>query len=104
MSNIPVNFKYGSTIEGKAIAENDLIVINESITDEPKEGSEKYGSVYRGNKIVGTTKADSLYTTGDITIAGGPMETMLKTVYPDGKIPAGTSMQELFMALACVEK
>lgn len=103
MSNIPVNFKYGSTIEGKAIADNDLIVINESITDDPKEGSEKYGSVYRGNKIVGTTKADSLYTTGDITIAGGPMETILKAVYGE-KIPAGTSMQELFMALACEEK
>lgn len=102
MSNIPVNFKYGSTIEGKAIAENDLIVINESITDEPKEGSEKYGSVYRGNKIVGTTKADSLYTTEPITIAGGPLADFFEDAY-GGTIPAGTSLQDFISALACVE-
>lgn len=102
MSNIPVNFKYGSTIEGKAIAENDLIVINESITADPKEGSEKYGSVYRGNKIVGTTKADSLYTTEPITIAGGPLADFFEDAY-GGTIPAGTSLQDFISALACVE-
>ena len=101
MSNNSVNFKFGSTIKDKTIDTNDLVVINEGLAE---GGNDKFGAVYKGNKMVGTTKADSLYTTGDITIAGGPMETMLKTVYPDGKIPAGTSMQELFMALACVEK
>ena len=101
MSNNSVIFKFGSTIKNKTIEENDLVVINEGLA---KGGNDKFGSVYKGDKMVGTTKADSLYTTGDITIAGGPMETMLKAVYPDGKIPAGTSMQELFMALACEEK
>lgn len=102
MSNNSVNFKFGSTIEGKAIADNDLIVINESITDDPKEGSEKYGSVYRGNKIVGTTKADSLYTTEPITIAGGPLADFFEDAY-GGTIPAGTSLQDFISALACVE-
>lgn len=101
MSNNSVNFKFGSTIKDKTIDTNDLVVINEGLAE---GGNDKFGSVYKGDKMVGTTKADSLYTTGDITIAGGPMETMLKTVYPGGKIPVGTSMQELFMALACVEK
>ena len=100
MSNNSVNFKFGSTIEGKSVETNDLVVINEGLAE---GGNDKFGSVYKGDKMVGTTKADSLYTTGDITIAGGPMETILKAVYGE-KIPAGTSMQELFMALACEEK
>lgn len=104
MSNIPVNFKYGSTIEGKTVAENDLVVINEGLADGAESGSEKYGSVYKGTKIVGTTKADSLYITNAIPIAGGPLEADLKTIFPDGIIPEGTSMQDLFMALACEEK
>ena len=99
MSNNSVIFKFGSTIEGKSVDANDLVVINEGLA---QGGNEKFGSVYKGDKMVGTTKADSLYTTGDITIAGGPMEDILKTIFPGGKIPSGTSMQELFMNLACV--
>lgn len=104
MSNIPVNFKYGSTIEGKTVAENDLVVINEGLADGAESGSEKYGSVYKGTKIVGTTKADSLYTTEDITIAGGPLAGYFDDVYTNGVIPAGISLQEFISALACVEK
>lgn len=109
MNNIPVNFKFGSKLPAEpqegvqdSIANNDLVAINEGYDLE--NGNSKYGSIYRGRKMVGTTKADSLYTTSSITIAGGPMEDILTIAYPGGEIPAGTSMQELFMALACVEK
>ena len=99
MSNNSVNFKFGSTIEGKSVETNDLVVINEGFAE---GGNEKFGSVYKGNKMVGTTKADSLYTTEPITIAGGPLADFFEDAY-GGTIPAGTSLQDFISALACVE-
>lgn len=99
MSNNSVNFKFGSTIEGKSVETNDLVVINEGLAE---GGNEKFGSVYKGNKMVGTTKADSLYTTEPITIAGGPLADFFEDAY-GGTIPAGTSLQDFISALACVE-
>lgn len=99
MSNNSVNFKFGSTIEGKSVETNDLVVINEGLAE---GGNEKFGSVYKGNKMVGTTKADSLYTTEPITIAGGPLANFFEDAY-GGTIPAGTSLQDFISALACVE-
>ena len=99
MSNNSVNFKFGSTIEGKSVETNDLVVINEGLAE---GGNDKFGSVYKGNKMVGTTKADSLYTTEPITIAGGPLANFFEDAY-GGTIPAGTSLQDFISALACVE-
>ena len=39
----------------------------------------------------------------EITIKGGPLEAYALEAYPDGKIPANTSMQDLLKALLCVE-
>ena len=99
MSN-SVNFKFGSTREGKEIAANDLVAINAGIA---KGGNSNYGSIYKGDKILGTTEADKLYTTEDITIAGGPMESLLTKVFTDGKIPAGTSLHDFFKLMACTD-
>ena len=99
MSNNSVNFKFGSTIKDKTIDTNDLVVINEGLAE---GGNEKFGSVYKGDKMVGTTKADSLYTTEPITIAGGPLANFFEDAY-GGTIPAGTSLQDFISALACVE-
>lgn len=99
MSN-SVNFKFGSTLEGKDIAANDLVAINEGIAE---GGNSNYGSIYKGDKILGTTEADKLYTTEDITIAGGPMESLLTKVFKDGKIPAGTSLHDFFKLMACTD-
>lgn len=99
MSN-SVNFKFGSTLEGKEIAANDLVAINEGIAE---GGNSNYGSIYKGDKILGTTEADKLYTTEDITIAGGPMESLLTKVFKDGKIPAGTSLHDFFKLMACTD-
>ena len=99
MSN-SVTFKFGSTLEGKTIEANDLVAINDGIA---KGGNSNYGSIYKGNKILGTTEADKLYTTEDIQIAGGPLETELNKVFKDGKIPAGTSLHEFFKLMACTD-
>ena len=103
-----MKFKFGTTIEGKTVDATDLVAINEGMKEGDVNGpeiSEKsgFGSIYRGSKILGTTRADQLRTTENITIAGGPLAAELKTVYPDG-IPAGTTLQDLFLALACQEQ
>lgn len=99
-----VNFKYGYTLEDKTVNDGDFVAINDSFAPDAATGSEKYGSIYKGNKILGTTEADKMYTTEEIVIAGGPLASYFDDVYTNGKIPAGTSLQSLLTALACVEK
>lgn len=96
-----VNFKYGATLENKTVAENDFVAVNKGMDN---VGNAKFGSIYKGDKILGTTEADNLVLTSDITIAGGPLEADGKTAWADGVIPAGTSMQDIMMKLFCVEK
>lgn len=100
MSN-SVNFKYGSTTTDKNIQENDFVAINAGFAE---GGNTKYGSIYKGDKILGTTEANNLVLTSEITIAGGPLEADGKVAWSDGVIPAGTSMQDIMMKLFCVEK
>lgn len=109
-----VNFKYGSTTEGKTIEANDFVAINKGLAADAASGAEKFGSIYKGDKILGTTEADNLVLTSDITIAGGPLanniaesgETWPASWTSGGEkfIPAGTSLQDIMMKLFCVEK
>ena len=98
-----VNFKYGYTLEEKTVNEGDFIALNDGFAPGAAESDNKYGSIYKGDKILGTTEADKLYTTEDITIAGGPLETQLNKVFKDGKIPAGTSLHDFFKLMACTD-
>jgi hypothetical protein len=102
--NNSVNFKFGATLEGKTVNDGDFVAINKSLAEGALESDARYGSIYKGDKILGTTEADKMYTTDEITIAGGPLASYFDDVYTDGKIPAGTSLQALLTALACVEK
>lgn len=102
--NNSVNFKFGATLEGKTVNDGDFVAINKSLAEGALESDSRYGSIYKGDKILGTTEADKMYTTDEITIAGGPLASYFDDVYTDGKIPAGTSLQALLTALACVEK
>ena len=98
-----VNFKYGSTTEGKTIEANDFVAINKGLAADAATGAEKYGSIYKGDKILGTTEANNLVLTSDIVIAGGPLEADGKTAF-GSTIPAGTSLQDIMLKLFCVEK
>lgn len=110
MSN-SVNFKYGSTTTDKNIQENDFVAINASYAE---GGNEKYGSIYKGSKILGTTEADKLVLTDQIVVAGGPLANNIAESgddWPsdwksgdDKVIPAGTSVYDVFTKLFCVEK
>ena len=50
-----VNFKYGYTLEDKTVNDGDFIALNDSYAPDAATGSEKYGSIYKGDKIIGTT-------------------------------------------------
>lgn len=65
-----IKFKFGSTLEGKTITDNDFVAINKSMDANATEGSEKYGSIYKGDKILGTTEANKLYTTDELVVTG----------------------------------
>lgn len=99
-----VKFKYGSTTEGKTVSADDFVAINAGFAD---GGDANYGSIYKGDKILGTTCADHLKTTEKIEIVGGPLANDIaesNEVWPwteDGKkiIPAGKSVQEILEAM-----
>lgn len=106
MSEI-LKFKYGNSSELESptqeIQPTDFIVINEALNKEDaSEVDSKLGSIRRGDKLVGSTKASESFVTKKITVAGGPLASLVAQVYPDG-IPAGISMEQLFTELVCVE-
>lgn len=47
--------------------------------------------------------ADATVTAEEITIEGGPLAELAKQAYTDGKLPAGTSIQDFLKAMLCVE-
>ena len=94
-----VNFKYGYTLEGKTVDDGDFIALNDSFDPSAGEGSEKYGSIYKGNKIIGTTEADKLYTTGDITVTGVTVGNLAN----GSTIPAGTDIMSLLAQMLAKE-
>ena len=53
--------------------------------------------------VVDDINANKTMISEEITIKGGPLEAYALEAYPDGKIPANTSMQDLLKALLCVE-
>lgn len=98
-----VVFKYGNSIENKQVNESDFIAVNRSIgQEEPNEEDKKMGSTYKGDKIIGTTEADKLVTTSNITVAG--LSGNLGAGIQNGdEIPAGTSLQEFLTMLLSKE-
>lgn len=70
-----IKFKYGTTAkENTSITPTDIVMVNDAMlsesTAENYDTNKKFGSVYRGDKIVGTTKAEELCLTEDLTVEG----------------------------------
>lgn len=56
------------------------------------------------NKLsVNHVGSDKTKTSEAITIAGGPLASILSKAFTDGSIPANTSLQDILMKLACTE-
>lgn len=98
-----VNFKLGGsekfdTIESKE--QGTLYAVNEAFAETP--GDSKQGSIYLGDKLLGTSKANELRTVNPITVTeGSPIDAM--GLFPDNIIPAGTTVEDLFKRLVSVE-
>lgn len=97
-----VKFKYGTTIEGKSPEAGDFVAINKGMSAGDEDANNKFGSLYRGKKILGTTEADKLVTTAKITVAGlsGNLGAGIKN---GDEIEAGTSLQEFLTMLLSKE-
>ena len=97
-----VKFKYGTTIEGKSPEAGDFVAVNKGMNAGDEDANNKFGSLYRGKKILGTTEADKLVTTAKITVAG--LSGNLGAGIANGdEIPAGTSLQEFLTMLLSKE-
>lgn len=94
-----VNFKYGPTIEGKTVADGDFVAVNKGMADGASETDKKYGSMYKGDKIIGTTEADKLMTTEEITVTGVTVGNLAN----GAKIPAGTDIMSLLAQMLAKE-
>lgn len=65
-----IKFKTGTTVQGKTVNVGDIVMINNTMgSADSNSADDKLGSVYRGSKIVGTTKAKELCLTSDITVS-----------------------------------
>lgn len=98
-----LKFKFGTELT-KSVQKGDFVAINKGIKEEndSKSLNSKLGSLYKGNKILGTTEADKLVTTEEITVAG--LNGDLGAGIQNGKtIPAGTSLQEFLVMLLSKE-
>ena len=98
MSN-SVNFKFGSTIEGKTLADGDFVAINKAMAEGAAESDKKYGSIYQGDKTLGTTEADKLMTTEEITVTGVNVGNLSNGTV----IPAGTDIMGLLAKMLAKE-
>lgn len=94
-----VNFKYGSTLEGKTVNDGDFVAINKAMAEGADDADKKYGSIYKGDKILGTTEADKLMTTGELTVTGVTVGNLANGT----KIPAGTDIMSLLTQMLAKE-
>lgn len=94
-----VNFKYGSTLEGKTVNDGDFVAINKAMAEGAVDADKKYGSIYKGDKILGTTEADKLMTTDELTVTGVTVGNLANGT----KIPAGTDIMSLLAQMLAKE-
>lgn len=91
MADNTVNFKSGTTIEGKTINDNDFVAINRNMTGETDTTEQKFGSTYKGSKIIGTTEADKLCITETFKVIG----TTVGNLGANTEITKGTDIMTL---------
>jgi hypothetical protein len=96
-----VNFKYGTQFPNDLtkIRDIDFTSINKGFDDTSIEVNKKYGSIYKGDFILGTTEADKLVTTEDITVTGIDIGGLSNGT----SIPSGTNIMDLLAMMLTKE-
>lgn len=92
-----VKFKVGSTIEGKTVSDSDLIAINKGYAD---NGNAALGSIYRGEKIIGTTEADKLCITEPLKVTGVTVGNLSDST---SEFPIGTDVMSILKQMLMKE-
>ena len=87
-----IKFKAGTQLpaDTSAINDSDIVMVNNNM-DGKNESESGLGSVYKGTKIVGTTKADELLLTEPITVMG----TNVGNISNNDILAKGTSIEEI---------
>lgn len=89
-----IKFKAGKNFPNPAegIAESDIIMVNDTMGDtEADETAKGFGSVYKGTRIVGTTKANELRLTEELTVMG----TTVGNIANGAKLEKGASIEQI---------
>ena len=82
----------------------DAIEITDSVVNVKVQENDNYLKINDDNElVVSEMKTDDTKFGKNITIAGGPLASIAKQVYTGGTVPQGTSIQEFFENLLCVE-
>lgn len=87
-----IKFKSGTHLPENTsnIRDSDIVMINNNM-DGNNESESGLGSIYKGTKIVGTTKADELLLTEPITVIG----TNVGNISNNDTLAKGTSIEEI---------
>ena len=81
--------------------ENETYVVDVKVSD----AEQNFLHVNANNELeVSAITLDAAVTSKDITIEGGQWENMVKTVYTNGVVPAGTTWESFLESMLCVEK
>ena len=90
-----IKFKAGTTIEGKSINDSDIVMINNTMGSvNPDADEAKLGSVYKGTKIVGTTKAKELCLTEEISVSNP-----VGNIISGDKLTKGMNIEDILIEL-----
>lgn len=93
-----VKFRFGGPSQFvKVVKDSDtLYAINQSFDETP--GDERFGSIYKGTAIIGTSEADKLRVTKDIPVVIGAAVNATD-LFKDGVISKGTSIEDIVESL-----
>lgn len=94
-----VKFKFSSSLSGKTVEDNDFVAVNKGMAEGASDTEKVYGSIYKGDKILGTTEADKLMTTDELTVTGVTVGNLSNGT----KIPAGTDIMSLLTQMLAKE-
>lgn len=97
-----LNFKFGDSTKYESLEtpeDGTIYAVNDGFT----KGNVKMGSIYKGDKILGTTVADKLVVPKKITVAGLPSNSPFAGIKNGDSIEAGTDIAKILMDMLSKE-
>lgn len=98
-----LKFKFGDSTKYESVEtpdEGSIYAVNDGFTE---GGDAKMGSIYKGDKILGTTVADKLVVPKEITVAGLPSTSPFAGIKNGDKISAGEDLAAILLKMLSKE-